>query len=118
MSEWTPPHVTVKETPAPTSNRPGARSVRVTCDECGHTIYTWLPTSEMDTARLLDDHLRQHAPGRALDITVDWEPLASCSVCGDGGDIHTVSDGLECRRCGTSWEIDGTCGERAEADDE
>ena len=53
-----------------------------------------------------------NGPGRALDIEVDWEPSACCSVCADGvGDITQEDDGLRCHGCGTTWDMDGTGGE-------
>ena len=119
MSEWIPPTVTDEETPSPTANRPDGRSVKATCDACGHTVYTWIPTAEPSAVRLLGDHVQQHAPGRALDITVGWELVASCSVCPDGGDIVVCdSETIECRTCGTTWDSDGKCGERTETNDE
>ena len=65
----------------------------------------------------LADHERQHAPGNALDITVEWEVIADCSVCEDGGKVDLDSDGdLMCENCGTYWSSDGTGGLLADAE--
>lgn len=87
--------------------------VRVECSECAYKTYTG-GSPDRDWNHLIDGHLAQHEPGRAVDIEVDWEPSARCSVCEDGGDIHQEGDGLTCRDCGTTWSIDGTNGERDE----
>ena len=62
------------------------------------------------------DHARQYEPGRAPDITVDWEISACCSVCPDRlGDVKVNdSDTVRCDDCGTVWAMDGTLGERDE----
>lgn len=86
-------------------------SVKVECSECDYKAWTG-GSPNRDWTRLIDGHLAQHRPGRAVDIEVDWEPSAWCSVCEDGGDIHQEGDGLTCRDCGTTWSIDGTYGER------
>lgn len=63
----------------------------------------------------LAEHEAQHGPGRALDISVDWEVSALCSVCEDGiGDVQLEDDGVNCQDCGTYWSIDGTNGHRDE----
>lgn len=63
----------------------------------------------------LAEHEAQHGPGRALDITVEWEVSALCSVCEDGvGDVQQEGDELICQDCGTCWFIDGTGGYRCE----
>lgn len=94
-------------------------SVEVRCSECAFVSFTAAPVSVVD-ARVswIADHLRQHAPGRALDIEVDWEPVASCSVCPDGiGGIEiNDSESLRCAECGTAWDMDGKGGERHEDD--
>lgn len=87
--------------------------VKASCSACGYTTYTG-GDPDRDWSHILDSHLAQHQPGRALDIEVDWTPSALCSVCEDGiGDIHAEDDGLICRECGTQWDIDGTGGERS-----
>lgn len=90
--------------------------IRAECHICGYVVFTGaLVRVKRDWgAYLLRGHYEQHAPGRALDITVDWEVSADCSVCDDGGDIRHEDDGLTCEKCWTTWSIDGTCGERAD----
>ena len=61
---------------------------------------------------LIDKHLNQHEPYRALDIDVCWTVDADCSVCEDGGNIVQGHDGLTCRKCGAYWDMDGTGGIR------
>jgi hypothetical protein len=63
-------------------------------------------------------HGGQYDAGRAPDIAVEWEISACCSVCPDGiGDVTTNdSETVTCKDCGTTWAMDGTAGERAEAD--
>ncbi len=97
----------------------GGRSwtnVKAECSECGHMEFTGIWTEKFDRRRSwIAGHLAQHEPGRALDIAVDWEPLANCSVCADGiGDIEQEDEGLVCQECGTSWNLDGTGGTRDE----
>lgn len=88
------------------------------CGHCGYTRFgATLHATERPTASdVLADHLAQHAPGRAVDIEVDWEPSALCSVCEDGIGLIKPDDdgGLECEECGTVWDINGTGGERSE----
>lgn len=81
-------------------------------DDCDWwTIATDSPTAEQALAK----HEAQHGPGRALDIIVDWEVSALCSVCEDGiGDVQLEDDGVTCQDCGTYWSIDGTDGHRQE----
>lgn len=87
-------------------------SVKAECTECDYRTWTG-GNPDRDWSGIIDDHLAQHRPGRALDIEVDWEPSARCSVCKDGiGDILQEDDGLTCRECGTYWSIDGTGGYR------
>jgi len=90
-------------------------SVTVTCSACDYKVWTG-GRAGYDWSRLIDDHLFQHnSPGRALDIEVDWEPSARCSVCPDGiGDIRHSDQDLECWDCGTTWNLDGTAGYRTE----
>lgn len=60
-------------------------------------------------------HASQFEPGKAPDITVDFEIVAECSICDDGGDIGTVdSETVSCRDCGATWAMDGTGGETSE----
>lgn len=100
---------------------PGFHSAVIRCSEQDHTIFTsWRDTygDPHDYAsRVLRDHLDQHKPGRALDIEVSWEPVAFCSVCEDGiGNVVQEDDGLTCRQCGTTWDMDGKQGERKEVE--
>lgn len=97
---------------------PGIAAYTAVCGHCGYarfgaTIHAAVRLSASD---VLADHLAQHAPGRAVDIEVDWEPSALCSVCEDGIGLIKPDDdgGLECEECGTVWDIDGTGGERSE----
>ena len=89
-------------------------SVKVECSACRHVMFTgnWEHVAK-ERESWIADHIAQHAPCRALDIEVDWEPSACCSVCEDGiGDIRQVSsEGLECIECGTTWDNDGRGGE-------
>ena len=89
-------------------------SVKVECSACDHVMFTaHRKHVVMSRESWIADHIAQHAPGRALDIEVDWEPSACCSVCDDGiGDIEEESsEVLICRDCGTTWNYDGTMGE-------
>lgn len=66
-------------------------------------------------ANLWHGHARQFEPGAAPDITVEWELVASCSVCPEGGDMRQGDDNtVECQVCGTYWDHDGTDGETDE----
>lgn len=59
------------------------------------------------------DHTDTFNPGRAQDITVEWDILADCSVCEDGGSVRVNdSDGVVCNECGTTWTMDGKQGTR------
>lgn len=86
----------------------------VKCGQCSHTTFTSRLRQFMPTASdILHDHLAQHGPGRALDIEVDWEPSANCSVCPDGIGMIKFNDdgeGLACTECGTEWDMDGKDG--------
>lgn len=90
-------------------------SVVARCSDCEHVAFTG-GRAGLDWSGILDGHLRQHEPGRAVDIEVDWEPSACCSVCPDGIGAIKQNDGesLVCDDCGTTWSLDGTCGERVE----
>lgn len=82
----------------------------VRCKLCSHVEFTGRRRDVVPTAdEVLADHLAQHEPGRALDIEVDWEPSANCSVCPDGiGTIkHSDDGGITCTECGTEWDLDG-----------
>lgn len=95
--------------------------IKAVCSECGRVIYLALPKREFPTRtdtehaalelNMLRDHADQHEPGRALDISVDWELVASCSVCEDGGHVIHTGEELMCERCCTTWSVDGTMGE-------
>lgn len=65
-------------------------------------------------------HGNQYEPGRAPDITVEWEISACCSVCEDGiGDIQQEdSETLRCTECGTVWDTHGQGGEREETEND
>ena len=100
-----------------TESRTGSRSwtnVVAECSVCGYKSFTAIWTdvfNRLNRRSWISDHLAQHGPGRALDIEVDWEPSARCSVCADGiGDIEQEDEGLVCQECGTSWNLDGTGG--------
>jgi len=86
--------------------------VRESCNDCIYTTETYFPWEP--TGTIIAGHLAQHDPGRALDIEVDWQPVADCTVCEDGGDINATGDGLECDTCGTTWTFEGTNGEITE----
>lgn len=101
--------------PDPTT---GLRLLTLECqvEGCTHLEYTGV-RGDLDKflVRSLRGHQEQHKPGRALDIAVDWEVSALCSVCEDGvGDIVREDEGVTCRECGTSWDLDGTDGRRDE----
>ena len=113
MSEWKRPSVSVDLKDMPDHLGSEWVCVSVTCDECGYTSYTAGPKS-YKWEHLIDHHLDQHAPYRALDIDVCWEVSADCSVCEDGGEIVEEDGGLTCRKCGAYWDIDGTGGTREE----
>ena len=107
---------TYEETPTPaTKHSQAGRNVKASCTRCDYWVMTWLP-SQCPNELITHDHAAQHEPGRALDITVEWEVSANCSVCDDGiGAIRVDPDGdLECTECGTYWSITGTGGRRRE----
>lgn len=91
----------------------GWTALKVQCNHCSYVTFTARRFDAMPTANeILEDHLSQHGPGRALDIEVDWEPSANCSVCPDGIGTIKVSDdgGITCTECGTEWGLDGKGG--------
>lgn len=91
----------------------GWTALKVECNICSHVTFTARPNDSIPLAEvILEDHLSQHEPGRALDIEVDWEPSANCSVCPDGiGTIkHSDDGGITCTECGTEWDLDGKGG--------
>lgn len=101
--------VTVLSEDGPDDPHPG-RSIKVSCSECGHSAFTHVPPGFKDET-LIDGHLAQHGPGRALDIVVDWQVLAECSVCVYGGKVEADGEGgVTCEECGTYWDIDGSGG--------
>ena len=91
---------------------------------CGLAMYVGKHTT--DTARaqaspadylgfVWNNHARQFEPGAAPDITVEWELVASCSVCPEGGDMrHGDDNTVVCDVCGSWWDHDGTGGEADE----
>lgn len=90
--------------------------LKVSCNMCPYVTFTARKAGAILSANeILKEHLEQHAPGRALDIAVDWEPSARCSVCESGGDIVMNDvETLICNECDTTWTLDGTDGERSE----
>lgn len=99
------------------SPAPRGYSYEIRCRKCSATTFTWSHTAT-SPAYLFDWHLKQHKPGRALDIEVDWEPSACCSVCPDGiGSIrwdNESGEGLICIECRTTWDNEGRSGELRE----
>lgn len=95
---------------------PAASTIAVTiwCSVCQTPIYTGVPKDPNDPPRTwLSDHLAQHNdPIRALDVTVEWQLVATCSVCPDGtGDMQVDDEGfIICNTCRTLWCADGTQG--------
>lgn len=64
-------------------------------------------------------HSGQYEPGRAPNIAIEYQLVATCSVCPDGGDVVSdSSESVTCNGCGTIWDIDGTDGTRKENDDD
>jgi hypothetical protein len=97
-------------------------ALRCAAPECGYAMHVYKFPSGEDNTRLWVDHFkrnhsRQYDPGNAPDITVEWEIIASCSVCIGGlGDVQLCEDGdaVCCKDCGTHWGMDGTSGQRDE----
>lgn len=92
-----------------------AHTAECAAADCPHLVLAGLRTDK-EYERMFKEHTDQYEPGRAPDITVDWEVSALCSVCEDGiGDIEVDSDGdLACKECGTYWSITGDGGTRSE----
>lgn len=100
------------------------RIERVSCSAEGCKWAYWVGTgfenTEESHARSIKDHADQFEPGRAVDIDVDYEVNAYCSVCPRGeGSISIVAtdgtrqpDSLQCEHCGTGWDVDGKNGMR------
>lgn len=99
----------------------GYTSVTLKCSDCDWTAWSSMRTDRLGDPAYgrQDAHTRQHEPGRALDIEVDWTPSGLCPVCPDGiGDIGWGDDDdVRCKDCGTTWNRDGTNGQRAETED-
>jgi hypothetical protein len=87
-------------------------SVSCAVEDCHFTLVAGLADAPTYARIFQDEHAAQYEPGRAPDIAVDWEIVADCSVCEDGGDIEQEDDGVTCRKCDTRWSIDGRYGER------
>lgn len=68
-------------------------SITGQCSDCDYTTWT-SGNPDRDWSHLIDGHLSQHDPDRALDIEVDWGPSARCSVC-DDGDATQFADVLD-----------------------
>lgn len=100
------------------AHQPVTATNRIDCaaTDCGYAMHTYHPPQgSIDWAHhFRQQHTAQYEPGRAPDITVDWEISACCSVCPDGiGKVVTNdSETVMCEECNTYWNIDGTCGER------
>ncbi|OAV62827.1 hypothetical protein [Enteractinococcus helveticum] len=93
-------------------------SVTAQCSACRHIAFTAIPSSYADRRiSFIQEHIDQHAPGRAIDIEVIWEVNADCTVCENGGDITDVDvETLQCQQCNTTWSMDGTFGELDDSD--
>lgn len=61
-------------------------------------------------------HAHQYEPGSAPDISVEWELVATCSVCPEGGDMSHDGDGVHCETCGAHWNDRGEYGETDEVE--
>jgi hypothetical protein len=114
------------ESTATNPHQPQQTENRLTCTapDCGYAMFTYGlrhfegQPEKQDTywRSLFTNHADQFDPGRAPDITVDWEISACCSVCEDKiGHVETNdSESVICKECGTTWHIDGTGGELKE----
>ncbi|NWN87021.1 MAG: hypothetical protein HLX51_00540 [Micrococcaceae bacterium] len=93
-------------------------SVASWCSACGTAVFTALPSKYAHVRRgFMQDHIDQHAPGRAIDLDVQWQLYAQCTVCDDGEIINEDSETLCCKQCDTTWSIDGTYGELVDDED-
>lgn len=119
MNEHQNPHTMVMA-----ENR---RTVTCAAEGCSYIMTHWdiqtRTREQNDTtaeALFMMHHRSQYEPGRAPDITVEWEISAYCSVCEDGiGDItQEDTETVYCRECGTTWSADGKDGERKENDND
>jgi hypothetical protein len=100
-------------------------AVRCADTGCCHAVFGIIRATEQDNPEAQERakesfkqrHTVQYEAGNAPDIEVDWQIVATCSVCPDGGDVDT-NDGetVICKGCNTTWYIDGTGGTRAEDD--
>lgn len=110
--------VTILNETGPRDGRTPGRSIKVECSVpgCRYCAYTWVPATFANDESIIGRHLSQHAPDRALDIEVQWQVLAECSVCDDyEANVEVGGDGgLVCTVCGTTWDIDGKGGYRDE----
>jgi N-acetyl-anhydromuramyl-L-alanine amidase AmpD len=93
-------------------------SVTARCSACSHIAFTAIPSPYADRRiSFIQEHIDQHAPGRAIDIDAIWEVSAHCTVCENGGDITDVDgETLQCQQCNTTWSMDGTFGELDDSD--
>lgn len=56
----------------------------------------------------LENYKRKLVP----DLEVDWSPNAMCTVCNDTEGVSVIDDFLACENCSSTWNLDGTGGER------
>lgn len=82
--------------------------------DCVYVVYSGGADDERYRGHF-DAHRSQYEPGRAPDIEIEYELVATCSVCADGGDVKDEGETVICGQCGTNWYRDGSYGERAEA---
>lgn len=104
----------------------GWQHIEFRCTGCRHVTFTMTREDTADVILQMDANQahdpRQHDPDRAPDIEVDFELVADCSICEDGGTIELIdaAESLECSDCKTTWSIDldhsttATDGQRAE----
>lgn len=108
----TDPHAIITESPPDERGR--SLILKCSFDGCRYTAYTWAP-NRVSGENLINNHLNQHQPDRALDIEVSYHVDADCSVCDDGGRVDYGDDGdIECAVCGTYWDGEGKGGMRYE----
>lgn len=90
-------------------------SVTSRCSACDAMIFTALPAKYVHVRRgFMQDHIDQHAPGRATDLDVQWHLYAQCTVCDDGEIVDEDGETLRCKQCDTTWSLNGTFGELAD----